>query len=162
MTSPSTHRPPFAGGSRLAGAALLLVLAAAWAGGAQLVSNRDRSLAVTAWGGLAAGATLRLHNACRYGSAECTWVFLGGQLFAERDPNLFIKAAEVRHGAALVVTARCPRETPGCSWTWRDGMFVSSHDPSLAIAAWGGARPGTALRLSADCRPNNPDCTWSR
>ncbi len=143
-------------------AALAAASIGAWAGGGMLISNRDRSLAINAWGGASAGATLRLHNACRSTNDDCNWTYRGGLIYSDRDAKLVIKPAALRDGAPLVLAAGCRRELRECTWTYRDGMFVNDADPALAISAAGGARYGTTLRLSKDCRPSNPDCTWSR
>lgn len=127
-----------------------------------LFSDRDRSLAINAWGGAVPNAPLRLHNGCRADNADCVWTYTGGLLLSGGNPPLAVRAETVSHGAALKLVTGCRRELRECTWTYRDGMFISDADPSLAINAWGGARYGTTLRLSRDCRPNNPDCTWSR
>lgn len=148
-----------------AAAAVVLALGCvevpAGGGGSLLISSRDPSLAINAWGGTRNGAGLRLHNGCRADNADCAWTYRGGLLISDGSPGLAIKAVSVTDGAALVLASGCQRSTPGCVWTYRDGMFVSDGT-SLAISAWGGARYGTTLRLSAACRANNPDCTWSR
>lgn len=145
---------------------LALAASAALAGSAanMLVSNRDRSLAINAWGGLRDGAPLRLHNACRPDNPDCNWNYRGGQIFSTQKDGVpyFIKATDLRHGAELVVARDCPRDARGCGWVYRDGLFVSDKDASLAIVAWDGARFGTTLRLSKSCTPSNRDCTWSR
>ena len=146
-------------------AAGVLLLAAvgrdAWAGG-MLVSNRDRTLAINAWGGASVGVTLRLHNACRNTNADCSWTYRGGMIYSDRDPNLVIRPAVAKDGSHLILDSGCNRTRRECTWTYRDGMFISGVDPNLAIMAAGGARHGTTLRISRDCRASNPDCTWSR
>lgn len=134
---------------------------AAWAGG-MVTSNRDRSLAINAWGGASEGVVLRLHNACRITNPDCTFTYRGGLLISDRNTGLAIKAGRLADGEPLILSASCMVSRRECSWTYRDGMFVSDADPALAINAAGGARYGTVLRLSRACRPNNPDCTWTR
>lgn len=146
-------------------AAIALGAAPAWAG-QLLLSSRDRSLAVNAWGGATHGGELRLHNGCRPDNPDCTWTFSGGMLISDRrgsGPPLAIMAwGGARFGAELRLSNSCRSDNPDCTWTYRNGMFVSNRDPSLAINAWGGARYGTPLKLHNGCRPENPDCTWAR
>lgn len=149
--------------SMIALTALLLAAGAPDArGGGLLLSNRDRSLAINAWGGAQNGTVLRLHNGCRQENPDCTWTFKSGMLYSDRNPALNIVVwGGVASGAEIRLATGCQTTTPTCTWTYRDGMFVSNANPSYAISAWGGARYGTVLKLAA-CRSDNPDCTWSR
>lgn len=155
-------RPNHLPDRRLIAAIALAVAAGPARAGDMLFSNRDRSLAINAWGGAGPNVPLRLHNGCRPDNRDCLWTYRGGLLQSDSNLGLSVRAENVSHGAALKLVTGCHRELRECTWTYRDGMFVSDADPSLAINAWGGARYGTTLRLSRDCRPNNPDCTWSR
>ena len=139
-----------------------LALAGAPPGSNLLFSARDRSLAITAWGGARAGGALRLHNGCAPSNGDCVWVYRGGLLYSGRDPTLAVKAEGLAHGAGVSLAAGCSRGVAGCTWIYRDGMFVSETDSRLAISALGGARFGTTLKLSNLCRSNDLDCKWSR
>lgn len=142
---------------------LAITIGDATAGG-MWVSNRDRALAINAWGGASVGTILRLHNGCRANNPDCTWTYSRGMLISDRNPGLAIgfdgppkAGADVK----LVPVQSCRSEPANCQWNYRNGMFISGADPSFAINAAGGARYGTMLRLSNTCRPDNPDCTWS-
>lgn len=127
-----------------------------------LYSTRDRSLAITAWGGAREGGALRLHNGCAPSNGDCVWIYRGGLLYSGGDPKLAVKAESLGHGAGVILSAKCSREVPGCTWIYRDGMFVSETAPRLAISASGGARFGATLKLSNLCRSDDLDCKWSR
>ena len=148
----------------IAALALLPGLAPAGAppGSNLLYSNRDRSLAITAWGGARANGALRLHNGCAPSNGDCVWVYRGGLLYSGRDPTLAVKAESLSHGAGVILATGCSRGVAGCTWIYRDGMFLSETDTRLAISALGGARFGTTLKLSNLCRSNDLDCKWSR
>ena len=144
---------------------LLAIVAADAMAGGLLLSNRDRALAINAWGGANVGTVLRLHNGCRPNNPDCTWTYSRGMLISDANPGLAISVVgSPQNGAELRLVQNCRPETPACRWTYRDGMFFNdaSQKPPLAISASGGARYGTVLKLSDACRADNPDCTWSR
>jgi hypothetical protein len=144
---------------------LLAIVAADVTAGGMWVSNRDRALAINAWGGAQNGAVLRLHNGCRPNNPDCTWTYSRGMLISDMNPGLAIGVDHPPKAGAdvkLLPVQNCRPELANCLWTYRDGMFTSGANPSFAINAWGGARYGTVLKLNSACRPDNPDCTWSR
>ena len=147
----------------LAAFAVLLAVPAVDANaGSMWFSNRDRGLAINAWGGAQSGTVLRLHNGCRPGNPDCTWTFSRGMLISDRDPRLAIGIdGPIQSGTELRLRS-CGPDDSRCLWDYRDGMLVSRAYPRFKINAWGGARYGTVLRLSNECQPDNPDCTWSR
>lgn len=130
--------------------------------GQMIVSDRDRTLGVNAWGGAVHGAPLKLNTACQANNPDCTWTYRNGMLVSDRDPRLAINAwGGAREGVLLKLHNGCQPSNPDCTWTYRNGMYVSNRDTTLAINAWNGARQGADLVLTKACRADNPDCRWS-
>lgn len=141
---------------------LLVLAAAAPAGGGGFVSDRDRNLSIAAAGGLEHGASLRLRASCRPGVKECGWTFNRGRLASEAEPDLVISYFETAQAGRELRIVNCPTRQPRCQWVWENGMFRSAEDPSLAISVERGARHGARLVLRSNCVASNPECTWSR
>ena len=142
----------------------VLLASSVQAGGEMMImSDRDPSLAINAWGVAKHGTVLRLHNACELANPDCTWIYRNGMLLSSRDPSLAINAwGGAKHGTTLRLHNGCKSSNPDCTWTiHKDGMIVSNRDPSLAINAWGVAKHGTILRLHNACEASNPDCVWA-
>src|SRR5271166_3293973 len=127
-----------------------------------IVSDRDTTLAINAWGGAQHGTTLRLYKNCPPDNPACTWSYHNGMIISDQDPTLAINAwGGAQHGTVLRLYKNCPPDNPACTWTYRNGMLISDQDPTLAINAYQNAKHGGELVLYKDCPPANPDCTWS-
>ncbi len=100
------------------GFVMLTICSSAFAEAKMLVSDRDPSLAINAWGGAKHGTVLRLHNQCQPSNPDCTWTYSKGMLISDRDPSLAINAwGGAKHGTVLRLHNQCQPSNPDCTWT---------------------------------------------
>jgi hypothetical protein len=133
-----------------------------WAHGFMIELDKDRRLALNAWGGAAEGTLVRLSQDCTPANPDCTWSFRDGMIVSDRNPRLALNAwGGAVWGQTLLLTSWCTPDNPDCTWTYYRGQFRSDRNLSLTIKAWNNAQHGDPISLANACLDSDLSCSWT-
>ena len=131
-------------------------------GGFRILSDRDPSYGLNAYGGAHDGGPVQLWQGCGRDNPDCRWSYRAGMLLSASDPSLAVRGGGDWEG--LTLSATCTTADPACLWTWTKGKLVNDAT-GYGINAYGSPHqpnPSPLVSTSA-CADGetNPDCTWT-
>lgn len=129
-------------------------------GGSRILSDRDPTLALNAYGGAHDGGDVKLWSNCPTNNPDCLWIYRQGMLLSARNPNLAIRGSATNIGS-LSLSSSCTPTNLDCTWVWSKGLLYSGRGNAFMINAYGGATHLGALVVNSACAEDNPDCTWT-